>query len=89
MVIQGTAKKFATAAQRNGKLVFAMEGPFSPVLTRRATANTIEPPILYSVLTVLARHNSQNVSQIFLVICAATQCVEPRMAGRPLLLPDS
>ena len=51
---------------------------FPPVLTRRATTNTIEPippPVLYSVLTVLPRHNSQNVSQIFLVIRAVTQCL--------------
>ena len=49
---------------------------FPPVLTRRTTANTIEPsPILYSVLSVLAGHNTQSVSQIFLVIRAATQCL--------------
>ena len=28
--VYSTAKKFATAAQRNGKLVFAMEGPIAP-----------------------------------------------------------
>ena len=46
VVYSSTAKKFATAAQRNETFVFAMEGQFSPVLTRRATANTIEPPVM-------------------------------------------
>ena len=41
MYIVAQLKKFATAVQRNVKLVFADQ--FLLVLTRRATASTIEP----------------------------------------------
>ena len=61
---------------------------FPPVLSRRATANTIQPPVLYSVLTVLCGHNSlTNFPGYSCSNTGCTWCVEPRMAGRPLLLP--
>ena len=55
------------------ELVFAMEGPFPPFLARRA--NTIKPPVLYSVLTVLAGYKKPKRLTNFPGFCAATQCL--------------
>ena len=59
-----------------------LNGQFFPVLTRKATAGTIEPPY--------CTHYSQSVTHKFSWSnTVLTRCVEPHMAGETLLVPGS
>jgi len=91
-VYSSTAKKFATAAQRNGKLVFAMEDHFPPVLTRRATANTIEPPrTVFSTYCTSRAQQPKHLTNFPGYSCSDTvpYLVCWTAHGQTLLLPDT
>ena len=66
---------------------------FPSVLTRRATANAIESPrTVFSTFCTSRAQQPKHLTNFSGYLCSdtvLTWCVEPRMAGRPLLLPDS
>ena len=88
-VYSSTVKKFETAAQINGKLVFAMEGPIStsPHYIREPLPALQSPRTVFSISTT-----AKALDKFSAYLCSdtvLTWCVEPRMAGLTLLLPNS